>query len=89
MNTRSALKSSRDSSSRSGMLLVSLTLTVNVGDLRPWERRQTLDGELVELLSGEVAVLEQSTSLYFSISDRTKLLDKCTEGMERGARYQL
>ena len=89
VNTRSALRSSRDSSSRSGILLVSHTPMIDSGDSRPWKRGKALDGEFVEFLSWEIAVLEQSTSLYFSISNRTKLLDKCTEGMERGTIHQL
>ena len=57
-------------------------------NLRPWRRREALENIISELLSREVAVLQQSTSLDLDIANRTKFLNQSTEWMERTNRLQ-
>jgi hypothetical protein len=51
----------------------------------PGERREALDGEVRELLGGEVAVLEQRAGLNLSVADGPEFLDKGSERMQRRA----
>jgi hypothetical protein len=54
--------------------------------LHPWQRRQALGDVLGELFGREVAVLEESACLNLDVTNRTKLLDECTERMKRADR---
>jgi hypothetical protein len=52
----------------------------------PWNWRQAFKYIISEVLSGEVAVLEQRAGLHFNITNRAKLLYQCAEGVKRADR---
>ena len=50
---------------------------------RPRDRRKALQHILGEVLSGEVAVLEQGAGLNLDVTNGSELLDKGSEGVQR------
>ena len=53
---------------------------------RPWNRGQTLQNIVREVLCWEITILQKSTRFDFNVTDRTKLLDQRAEWMERANR---
>jgi len=56
------------------------------GHSHPWNRRNALEYIVRELFRREIAVFEESAGFNLDVTNRSKLFDKCTKGMQRADR---